>query len=295
MEKRTAVVLGLGEVGQPIYKMLAKAYGKDEVRGWDPNFFPSWDSKFFPSADLGIFRAGDEDTFTFMHVCYPQLPGFIESVETYTAQYKPRHIIVHSTVSPGILEALQVGLNFEAGGDFHKGQGVLVHFSPVRGNLRDGMEECLEYYTKYIGSVYYREGSSLTKILSGRLREAESHLKGAGFTTKSVNGIEGLVWAKLLDLAWYGLNIAFYQELERIMQGSDYELVKDFITSTPLESDGKARREVFYGGFIGGHCVTQAIEKILADRDVPMLRAVLDSNLKRAVELAYDEKPTHHP
>ena len=287
MEKRTAVVLGLGEVGQPIYKMLAKAYGADEVRGWD--------SGFYPDASLGISRAMDEQTFTFMHVCYPQLPGFIESVKEYNAQYKPRHIIVHSTVSPGILEALQVGLNFEAGIDIHGGMGVLVHFSPVRGNLRDGMEECLKYYTKYIGSVYYREGGSLTKIFADRLREAASHLKGAGFTIKSVNGIEGLVWAKLLDLAWYGLNIAFYQELERIVRGGHYELVKGFITSTPLESEGKVQRELFYGGFIGGHCVTQAIEKILADRDVPMLRAVLDSNLKRAVELAYDEKPPHHP
>ena len=281
MEKRTAIVLGLGEIGVPIYKMLAKAYGVEDVRGWD--------SGFYPDVSLGISRAMEGQTFKFMHICYPQLPGFIESVKEYNAQYEPEHIIVHSTVSPGILEALQVALRFI------DAQGALIHYSPVRGNLRDGMEECLEGYTKYIGSAYHREGASLSVMLSARLKEAGSHLEGAGFTVKQVNGIEGLVWAKLLDLAWYGLNIAFYQELERITGDNFYEIVKDFITSTPLESDGKARRELFYGGFIGGHCVTQAIEKILADRDVPMLRAVLDSNLKRAVELAYDEKPTHHP
>ncbi len=99
MEKRTAVVLGLGEIGQPIYKMLAEAYGDDEVRGWD--------SGFYPPASLGISRAMDEQTFNFMHICYPQLPGFIESVKEYNAQYEPEHIIVHSTVSPGILEALK--------------------------------------------------------------------------------------------------------------------------------------------------------------------------------------------
>ena len=265
MEKRIAVVLGLGEVGQPIYKMLAKTYGTDEVRGWD--------SGFYPDASLGISRAMDEQTFTFMHVCYPQLPGFIESIKAYNAMYEPRHIIIHSTVSPGILGKVQLAMV----------RGGRIHYSPVRGNLRDGMEKCLKDYTKYVGSV-----------VPLPMGEVPSHLTEVGFTVKRVDGVEGLVWAKLLDLAWYGLNIAFYQELERIVQGGDYELVKDFITSTPLESDGKARRELFYGGFIGGHCVTQAIEKILANRDVPMLRAVLDSNLKRAVELAY-EKPTHHP
>ena len=266
MEKRTAIVLGLGEIGKPIYKMLANAYGNDEVRGWD--------SGFFPGPDSGIFRVTDDQTFTFMHVCYPQLPGFVESVWAYTVLYKPDHIIIHSTVSPGLLGKVQQTVGID----------TRVYYSPVRGNLRDGMEECLEYYTKYVVSVM--------PLPSG---VAGSHLEEAGFTVKYVNSVDGLVWAKLLDLAWYGLNIAFYQELERIVPDIlDYEIVKEFISSTPQESDGKARREIFYGGYIGGHCVTQAIEKILAEKDMPMLRAVLDSNLKRFVELAH-KKPHHHP
>jgi len=282
MEKRTAIVLGLGEIGKPIYKMLAKAYGTDEVRGWD------WD--FGPDSDLWISRVVDKQTFDFMHVCYPQLPGFIESISEYNVLYEPNHIIVHSTVSPGILEEVQRAVNFEGG------RSAMVHYSPVRGNLRDGMKECLEYYTKYVGSVIEGEARDIPVFSPFKewITEVESHLAEAGFTVKHVGAVNGLVWAKLLDLAWYGLNIAFYQEVERIVQGSDYEIVKEFISSTPHESDGRARREVFYGGFIGGHCVIQAIEKILAERDMPMLRAVIDSNLKRFVELAR-EKPPHHP
>ncbi len=272
MEKRTAIVLGLGEIGQPIYKMLAKAYGTEEVRGWDSDKSLMGVSL---SADLGILRAMKNQTFTFMHVCYPQLPGFVDSVWEYKDLYEPSYIIVHSTVSPGILGKVQQTVGVD----------TKVYYSPVRGNQRDGMEECLHSYTKYLASVMPYASES----------KAGSHLEEAGFTVKHVHGLDGLVWAKLLDLAWYGLNIAFYQEVERIVPDIlDYEIVKEFISSTPQESDGKARREVFYGGFIGGHCVTQAIEKILAERDTPMLRAVLDSNIKRFVELAH-KKPYHHP
>ncbi len=296
MEKRVAIVLGLGEIGVPIYKMLSEAYGVEDVRGWDSAVLP----------DLGISRAMDEQTFTYMHVCYPQLPGFIESLKEYDDLYKPSHIIIHSTVSPGILEAVQRAVAIEGG----RGRKVRVYYSPVRGSHtqvpalrlteREGMRRGLNSYTKYVGSVsYYPPGSRLETSEAHDLKECitrvMSHLEGAGFpNVKYVGSVEALVWAKLFDLAWYGLNIAFYQELERVVQGHDYEIVENFIASTPRESDGEVRREVFYGGFIGGHCVTQAIEKILADRDIPMLRAVLDSNLKRFVELA-SEKPSHHP
>lgn len=162
----------------------------------------------------------------------------------------------------------------------------MLHYSPVRGNMRDGMADGLKNYTKYIASLMQHKPGE---------EEAMEHLLGAGFKVKSVIDVNPLIWAKLLDLAWYGLNIAFYQEVERIVPKLwDYTIVKDFIESTPLESGGTARREVFYGGYIGGHCVIQGIEKILAAKDIPMLRAVIDSNIKREVELA-SETPLHHP
>jgi hypothetical protein len=268
-ERRLAIVLGLGEVGHHVWVMLAKAYGvssppseTDPVQCYDPYKIPE---------QLRYPPIGE---FEFMHVCYPQGPGFVQSIQEYAEKYEPSHIIIHSTISPGILENLQPNVH------------AMLHYSPVRGNMRDGMMEGLKGYTKYI--------ASFMQHLPGE-EDAQVHLIGAGFKIKPVSQINALIWAKLLDLAWYGLNIAFYQEVERIVPELwDYNVVKDFIESTPVESEGKARRELFYGGYIGGHCVIQGIEKILAEKDIPMLRAVIDSNIKREVELA-SEKPLHHP
>jgi len=251
---KRVVVLGLGEIGRPIFEMLRDAspsqvFGKDiEDVEWKYHF-------------------------KFMHVCIPQNPGFLPALRKYVEEYRPEYIIIHSTLSPGVsayLDSLFL---------------APVYYSPVRGNIKDGMRRSLEKYTKYIA------GDNVTQI-----ETVIDHLEDAGFSIEFSPDPVALEWAKILDLAWYGLNIAFYQELERLSEEEQFDVgvVRDFIKTTPEESEGRAARTLFFGGYIGGHCVIQAIEKILAKKDIPMLREAIISNIKRQEELLFN-KPDHHP
>lgn len=259
-----AVVIGLGEVGRPLYNMLVNIHGANKVKG----------------RDLDTAR-WENYTFDFMHVCFPQTVDFIKQVSGYVEDYAPKCIIIHSTLSPGMTEHLDDLFNYP---DIR----LAIFYSPVRGNEKDGMMWCLQHYTKFIAP-----GGRTRVSFSDALDATTKHLESAGMKVEYTTFATALEYAKLLDLCWYGLNIAFYQELERILEekhivdplAPSSNIVKKFIASTPVESEGKVPRHVFYGGFIGGHCVIPAIRKILALHDIPMLQAVLDSNLKREVEL----------
>lgn len=257
-EKKTAIVIGLGEIGKPIRRMIQNAYGPDEVWGRDITYPVEIELKF-----------------KFMHICFPQSSAFVPALNGYVKKYQPDYIIIHSTLSPGIASYLDSLYD------------VPVYLSPVRGNIKDGMLWSLKKYTKYVAAFGYSESE---------YRPVLEHLRGAGFHLEYGEDPTALEWAKILDLAWYGLNIAFYQEIERLAEeeGFDYTVVRRFIRSTPEESEGRAERTLFYGGFIGGHCVIQAIEKILAKKDIPMLREVIFSNIKRKEELLLN-RPMHHP
>lgn len=264
--KTLAVVIGLGEIGETIRKMLVDAYGVNQVKGRDIDT-PDWKNY----------------QFKFMHICFPQSPTFTDDIGEYMDVYHPEIVIIHSTLSPGMTDWLQAHLSETMTPDLTTAYRS-IFYSPVRGNVKDGMEWCLKHYTKYIaGSVDTR------KVMEVNARaNAVLHLKEAGFKVKVIeDSALSLEYAKLLDLCWYGLNIAFYQEVARIEEKGNLDpvLIKNFIESTPVESEGKVPRHVFYGGFIGGHCVIQGIRKILAVHDVPMLRAVIDSNIKREIEL----------
>ena len=259
---KLALVIGQGEVGNPLYEMLADAFGPDEVFCRDIKE-PDW-----------------HHHFKYLHICYPQTVSWGASIINYLRMYKPEAVIIHSTLHPGSIEQLNQDLE------------QIFYYSPVRGNIRDGMRWCLENYCKYIAGpdemLKFEPAEILSQRTEGLLirKKVSKHLEDAGFTLKWVYSPTSLEYAKILDLCWYGLNIAFYQELERICDSKslEYGPIKDFIESTPRESGGKAERVLFYGGFIGGHCVIPAFEKLLAAHDVPMIRAALESNIKRELE-----------
>ena len=252
---KLALVIGQGEVGNPLFEMLADAFDPDQVFFRDIED-PEWGHKF-----------------RFLHICYPQGVDWKESIVKYLTQYDPHAVIIHSTVHPGTTHELNRSIK------------PIFYYSPVRGNVKDGMRWCLEKYTKYVSGPLYADIQTLDK--EHPYLEVMKHMKKAGFKTEYISHAEHLEYAKILDLAWYGLNIAFYQELERIAYPDigEYRVIKEFIESTPIESEGRVQRSVFYGGFIGGHCVIPAIEKVLSKHDVPMLKAALESNIRREREM----------
>jgi len=261
-----ALVIGEGEIGTPIFEMLRAAYGK-EVCCRDIEE-PDWATEKGAMYVMG--DGGDHYSFTFLHICFPQGVGWNKQISNYIEQYEPKAVVIHSTLHPGTTEQLN---------EFRP----VFYYSPVRGNIKDGMRWCLERYTKYVSSLAARKKPLLKWEKLDEM--VHKHLSDAGFQVKMVKDSTSLEYAKVLDLCWYGLNIAFYQELERICGVLDYKTVRNFIESTPTESEGRAARAFFYGGYIGGHCVVPAFEKLLALHDVPMIKAALESNIKREREL----------
>lgn len=291
-----ALVIGMGEVGYPLWKMLVQAYGANEVKARDVK--PAW---------LGY-------TFEFLHICYPQDQNFVDNIVQYADLYKAKQIIIHSTVSPGMTNRVYEALLDKHGIPSATNPDVIrlpstcpmVYFSPVNGNTRDGMEWGLKTYTKYLAPSrrardytipFHRPIENLSDWIKSGSEEidlAAEHLRGAGFTVELVSDLRALEYAKLLDLCWFGLNIAFFQEVERMLKDEEYQVLKNFMMMIDQKSEGKVPRVVFYGGYIGGHCVVPAMEKILAASDSGMLKEALISNMKRKEELI-DRKPGHHP
>lgn len=116
------IVLGLGEIGKPLYNLIVKS-GAD-VTGIDIE----------PVAVTGAVGV--------MHVCYPfQLEkGFIQITVDYIERYKPSVVIINSTVMPGTTAEIE------------KVSGVPVVYSPVRGK-HTKMEEELLHYNKFIAGL----------------------------------------------------------------------------------------------------------------------------------------------
>ncbi len=86
MENNTHLVVGLGEIGFPIYQILRERYG-DLVFGYDPKISTHTPKPIPPLKSL--------------HICIPWGNNFIGIVTAYQRQYQPEVTVVHSTVPIG--------------------------------------------------------------------------------------------------------------------------------------------------------------------------------------------------
>jgi len=257
--RKLAIVLGLGEVGKPIFNLLTRAYETTQVRTYDP---------------LTVINPPTPgEVFDYMHICFPQTPRFFEYLKEYVILYEPKCIIIHSTLHPGTMMQLAK--------QYHEFSidSPAIFYSPVRGNIKDGMEWGLKHYTKFFAGAFdYGPKNAAAIVL---------HLDQAGIPAKAVDSPKSLEYAKLFNLAYYGSCIAIFQEFERIVEAEDlnYDEIKTFIFSTEGESGGKVRRSFYYGGHIDGHCVIPALEKLVAAHDVDLFKDVILSNIRREREL----------
>ena len=83
MQDISDIIIGGGEIGNSLYNTLSAEYACD-----------IYDLKYGPSRLEGLKR----NEYDYMHICFPYNDKFIESVENYKKIFKPKHVIVHSTV-----------------------------------------------------------------------------------------------------------------------------------------------------------------------------------------------------
>jgi UDP-N-acetyl-D-mannosaminuronate dehydrogenase len=104
--------------------------------------------------------------------------------------------------------------------------------------------------------------------------------------------LETLELAKLGETTYFGVLIAFAQELNRYASrvDGDYAEALDFFEEVDFLPNTK-----YFPGFIGGHCVIPNIDLMRTIAASPMLEAVLESNRRRVEELSNEAKMALSP
>ncbi len=114
---RKHLVIGMGEVGKAIYRVLGDGPGNGE------NIY---------SKDIEQSGADVLGRFDVLHICFPWSKNFIQYVKEYKILYTPSLIIIHSTVPIGTSSRLDA-----------------VH-SPVRG-VHPYLYEGIKTFQKFFG------------------------------------------------------------------------------------------------------------------------------------------------
>jgi len=251
-----ALVVGLGEVGRPLYELLRES-GRFVVYGFDID-----EAKM---REVGQSGRGLPSELDVMHVCVPcfSRDEFVNVVVSCVERFKPKLVIVNSTVPSGTTM------------DVHKSCGCLVAHSPVRGVHKslEHMKGELKRWIKYVGGADAESAEA-----------ARKHFEKAGLKTKVLKSCLETELAKLFETTYRAWMIACFQEMHRISRhfGADFDAVVDF-----LEDTHRVRfdRPVMFPDVIGGHCLIQNVELLLKSYDSMFLRLILESNEKRKEEV----------
>jgi UDP-N-acetyl-D-mannosaminuronate dehydrogenase len=256
MAEEKVLVVGLGEVGRPLFELLRES-GKFNVYAVDTD-----------EAKMQAARQNSSKmpkALDVMHICIPcgDKEEFVDVVTGYQKRFKPELTIINSTVPPGTTMSM------------HKRCRCLVAHSPVRGvhTNDEQMKRDLKRYTKYVG------GSTVEAADT-----AKRHLQRLGLRTKVLKSCLETEMAKLFETTYRCWMIACFQEMDRIARhyGADFDDTVDFIEDTHRE---RLDRPVMYPGVIGGHCLIPNVELLLQGSDSDFLRLVLKSNSKRMEEV----------
>jgi UDP-N-acetyl-D-mannosaminuronate dehydrogenase len=209
-----------------------------------------------------VHVTGDVDI---LHVCYPyQIADFIGETARYISRFKPAMTVINSTVAVGTSRAVA------------ERTGAKVVNSPVRGK-HARMFEDLRMYTKFIGALDTASGDLVSK-----------HFKSVGLTTKVLSSPEATELAKLTETTYFGLMIAWAQEVERYCDRSklSYDEVVSFYDEIPFFP-----RVKYYPGVIGGHCVMPNIEILGRYASSLILDAIQVSNKTKLEREVHTNKP----
>lgn len=235
--KSKVVVVGLGEVGKPLFELT---------------------SRYHSTIGVDIQPApGITEPVDILHVCYPfQIKDFVGETARYLELFKPKLTIINSTVAVGTTRLIA------------NRTGAAVVNSPVRGKHARMFEELCKY-TKFVGALDSEDG-----------RRAAEHFESMGLKTKQLPSPEATELAKLTETTYFGLMIAWAQEVERYcdQQGVGYEDVISFYDEIKFFPTVK-----YFPGVIGGHCVMPNIE-LLRKLDKSMLLEAIQASNRMKVD-----------
>jgi|ERR1700674_4230011 len=211
--------------------------------------------------------AGPMGKVDVLHVCYPfEIKDFVGETVRYIELFRPTLTIINSTVAIGTTRAIA------------KRTGAAVAHSPVRGKHVRMLDE-IRTYTKFVGAMDPASG-----------QQAAEHFESIGMKTKILSAPEATELAKLSETTYFGLLVAWAQEVERYCDQVDqnYEEVVSFYDEIRFFPAIK-----YFPGVIGGHCVMPNIEMLRKFDDSAILKAIEASNQSKIKREASKELIAH--
>lgn len=209
-------------------------------------------SEYYDAVGVDISPVQGVGKVDVLHICYPfEIGDFVGETARYIERFQPAVTIINSTVGIGTTRAVA------------ERTGTAVVNSPVRGKHARMLEE-LRSYTKYLGPVREADGQLAAK-----------HFEGMGVRTRILSAPEATELAKLAETTYFGLMIAWAQEIERYCDrtGQNYDEVVSF-----FEEISFFPRVKYTPGVIGGHCVMPNIEILTKFEKSVLLDAIQCSN-----------------
>ena len=225
------VIVGLGEIGKPIFKILSK---KQLTVGYDTN------SKFMNEK---IFKKYQSYETSFLHIAIPVSGKFDNHVISLYKKFRPECITIHSTISPGTTDRLQKKLP------------IPIIYSATRG-VHKRMLKDLKRYTKFYAISPKAPKKKWASSKFARI------MKKCGIKTKKMSKPETLELAKIIcDTSYFGwlINYAQISNLISIQYGVDYDEMWSFADEI---QKFLGNRPKMFPGIIGGHCVIPNVDLI---------------------------------
>ena len=225
------VVVGIGEVGKPILKLLSK----DNIAvGFDLN--PSLMNK-------RKFEKYQNLKTSFLHIAIPISSKFESNLLQLYKKFKPECIVIHSTIGPGTIKQIQKKLD------------VPLIYSATRG-VHKRMLKDIKRYTKFFAI------SKNAPKKQWAIKAYSKKMKNCGIKTKQMSKPETLELGKIIcDTSYLGWLINYAQFSNMIAQ--QYNVNYDEMWSFSDEIHKfLGNRPKMYPGFIGGHCVIPNLDLI---------------------------------
>ena len=192
MPSENVLVVGHGEIGEPLAKLLGANY-----RVFTKDVEP-----------IEIY-----ETIEVMHVCYPfQVEDFVGTTVDYIAEFQPSLTIIHSTVLPGTTTAV------------HKRSHEQVAYSPVRGK-HAAMSAHMLHYTTFVGGVTLGATQMALEHLEGAGLRVESFSSPEALELSKLleTTYFGLLIAWAQEQERYGRELGVdYDEMIRIYKDVEY-------------------------------------------------------------------------
>ncbi|MCW4046492.1 MAG: GDP-mannose dehydrogenase [Candidatus Bathyarchaeota archaeon] len=249
--------MGLGEIGATLFTLLKEQKESFTVYGLD--------------VDEAKMRAVHQEESKLpsevdaMHICLPckTQSTFTDVVYSYVKRFKPKLVIINSTVPPGTTMKIQERCR------------CLVAHSPVRGVHRtpEHMKWEMKRWTKYVGGTTQESANAACR-----------HFEKMNLKVKKLKSCTETELAKLFETTYRAWMIACFQEMHRISRAAkaDFDDAVDFLADTHRV---RLDRPIMFPGIIGGHCLIPNTELLLNYYDSEFLRLILKSNEKRKEEL----------